>query len=203
MKQNSSILFHMSEETLFDINGHRLYLTQAERQAFYQAAKNTDRETRTFCHCLYMTGCRISEALEVSVDRIDMEEQTIIFRTLKKRTKTVYRSVPVPSDYLDALDMVHGIREAKQQGKTPKLWTFSRSTAWRKVKAVMIEAGIDTALPHATAKGLRHAYGIHAIASGVPVTELKTLLGHADLKTTSIYLNTQGAEKRALVSRMW
>ena len=198
----------MSEETLFNIDGHRLYLTQSEREAFYLAAKNTDRETRTFCHCLHLTGCRISEALEISVDRIDLQEQTIIFRTLKKRAKTVYRSVPVPSDYLDSLDMIHGIREAKRQGKTPKLWTFSRSTAWRKVKAVMIDANIDTAhptcgLPHATAKGLRHAYGIHAIASGVPLTELQTLLGHADLKTTSIYLNTQGAEKRALVSRMW
>ncbi len=80
---------------------------------------------------------------------------------------------------------------------------WERSNAWRIIKRVMIEAGIDSALPHATAKGLRHAYGIHAISSDVPVTELQKLLGHADLKTTSIYLNAQGAEKRALVSRMW
>ena len=193
----------MSEETLYSPEGLRLYLTPEERQAFYDAAKNQDRETRTFCHTLHMTGCRISEALETDVSRIDLQEQTVIFRTLKKRNKVIFRGVPVPSDYLDSLDMVHGIREAKKQGRTPKLWTFHRQTAWRKVKTVMQEAGIDTTLPHATAKGLRHAYGIHAIASHVPVTELQKLLGHADLKTTSIYLNVQGEQKRALVSRMW
>ena len=67
----------------------------------------------------------------------------------------------------------------------------------------MIFANIDINQPHATAKGLRHAYGIHAITSQVPVTELQSLLGHADLNTTKIYLNVQGEEKRALVSRMW
>lgn len=193
----------MSDETLYSPEGLRLYLTQAEREAFYLAAKNADRETRTFCHTLHVTGCRISEALETTIDRIDLEAQAVIFRTLKKRSKVVFRGVPVPSNYLDSLDMVHGIREAKRQGKNTKIWTFSRSTAWRKVKAVMLEAGINTTLPHATAKGLRHAYGIHAIASHVPVTELQSLLGHADLKTTSIYLNVQGEEKRALSARMW
>ncbi|VAW42612.1 hypothetical protein MNBD_GAMMA01-1387 [hydrothermal vent metagenome] len=193
----------MSESTLYTNQGKRLYLTAEERQAFYDAAKKQSREIRTFCHCLHLTGCRISEALETTIDKVDLSEQAIIFRTLKKRTKVHYRNVPVPSDYIDTLDMVHGIRESQRGSKTPKLWSWERSNAWRIIKRVMIEAGIDGTLPHATAKGLRHAYGIHAIASGVPVTELQNLLGHADLKTTSIYLNAQGAEKRALVSRMW
>ena len=55
---------------------------------------------------------------------------------------------------------------------------------------------------HSTAKGLRHAYGIHAISSGVPVTELKKLMGHSKLETTEIHVNAQGLEKRALVSPM-
>ncbi len=67
----------------------------------------------------------------------------------------------------------------------------------------MTEAGIDTSLPHATPKGLRHAYGIAAVLSGMPITELQKALGHADLKTTSIYLNAQGKEKRALYTPMW
>ena len=203
LKRNISIRFQMTEETLFDSDGKRLYLTPNERQDFFVAAKEADRETRTFCHTLHITGCRISEALALTVERIDLNEQSVIFRTLKKREKIHYRSVPVPADYLDSLDMVHGIREAKQQGKNFALWDYSRTTAWRKVKEVMMLAGIDVILPHATAKGLRHAYGIHAIASQVPVTELQSLLGHAALNTTKIYLNVQGQEKRALVSRMW
>ncbi len=193
----------MSDTTLYNEQGKRLYLTADERQMFYDAAKNQPRENRTFCHTLHITGCRISEALAITADKIDLSEQTVIFRTLKKRSKVLYRGVPVPSNYLDSLDMVHCIKEAQRKQRNSRLWGWSRSKAWRVVKAVMYEAGIDIALPHATAKGLRHAYGIHAITSGVPVTELQKLLGHSDLTTTSIYINAQGAEKRSLVARMW
>src|SRR4051794_32173219 len=40
--------------------------------------------------------------------------------------------------------------------------------------------------PHATPKGLRHAFGIKAVTSGVPLNMLKKWLGHAQLSTTSI-----------------
>ena len=199
----------MTEHTLYDGQGKRLYLTPSERHAFYEAAKAQPREIRTFCHTLHITGCRISEALELTPDRIDLHEQTVILRTLKKHAKEgednkpVFRAVPVPADYLDSLDMVHCVRKAQRQRKPSRLWGWSRTTGWRYVKAVMSEAGIDVAQPHATAKGLRHAYGIHAIDSGVPVTELQKLLGHASLETTAIYLNAVGEERRAIVSRMW
>ncbi len=193
----------MGKSELIDKNGKRLYLTLEERARFYEAAKKSSREVRTFCHTLHITGCRITEALEITVDRIDMQQETITFRSLKKRNKTHFREVPVPSDYLDSLNMVHQITDYQVQRKHHKLWHWSRATAWRKVKQVMEEAGIDTRLPHATPKGLRHGFGIAAILSGMPVNELQKALGHADLKTTSIYLNAQGKEKRALYTQMW
>ena len=47
-------------------------------------------------------------------------------------------------------------------------------------------------------KGLRHAYGVAAVAAGVPLPTIASILGHADIKTTAI-----GAEARELVARMW
>lgn len=193
----------MTENTLFDPKGKRLYLTADEREAFYQAAKDHKREVRTLCHTLHITGCRISEALELTTDRIDLREQSIVFRTLKKRENVHFRAVPVPSSFLDSLDMAHNIKQAQKRHQPEPLWSWTRTHAWRLVKGVMADAGIDTALPLATPKGLRHAYGIHAISCEVPITELKKLMGHAKLETTEIYVNAQGAEKRALVSRMW
>ena len=67
----------------------------------------------------------------------------------------------------------------------------------------MSEAGMDTAHPAMTPKGLRHAFGMHAVLSGVPLPELQKLMGHASLETTATYLNAMGEEKRELVSRMW
>ena len=67
----------------------------------------------------------------------------------------------------------------------------------------MTEAGIDTKLPHATCKGLRHAFGIHAAIKNVPINIIQKLLGHNSLTTTALYVDAVGAERRELVSRMW
>ena len=57
--------------------------------------------------------------------------------------------MPVPPALLDALDLVHGIREAQRRGHAKALlWPWSRMTAWRRVQEVINAAGI-AAGPHA------------------------------------------------------
>ncbi|MCD6199624.1 MAG: tyrosine-type recombinase/integrase [Deltaproteobacteria bacterium] len=51
--------------------------------------------------------------------------------------------------------------------------------------------------------GLRHGFGIAMIEAGVPITLVRDLLGHADLKTTEIYLSAVGREKRHIVLKAW
>lgn len=127
-------------EDLFDANGRRLYLTPEERAAFLKAAKTADRPVRSFCHTLHSTGCRISEALQLTPERVDLAAQLVTFETLKQRRKKVWRAVPVPPDYLDTLDMVHGLRELAGRSKAgdrrqQPLWTWCRMTltgrSWR------------------------------------------------------------------------
>ncbi len=83
-------------EDLFDSDGRRLYLTLEERQACLKAAKKADRPVRSFCHTLHSTGCRISEALQLTPERVDLAAQLVTFETLKQRRRKVYRAVPVP-----------------------------------------------------------------------------------------------------------
>ena len=73
------------EMRLFSPAGERLYLTAQERERFLDAANHEDRQERMFCHVLHYTGCRPSEALELSPGRILMAESAIVFRSLKKR----------------------------------------------------------------------------------------------------------------------
>ena len=47
-------------------------------------------------YVLHFTGCRISEALALTCDRVDFTNGVITFESLKKRRGGVYRSVPVP-----------------------------------------------------------------------------------------------------------
>jgi len=181
-------------------------MTQEERQRFLQAAAQAPRQDRTFCLVLAFTGCRISEALALTPKRIDLTGRAVIFETLKKRRSGVFRAVPVPSEVLDTLDMVHGIQEAqrsKMDGVLDRhLWSWSRKTGHRHVLAVM-EAARIAAGPHRCPKGLRHGYGVHAISSGVPLNMLSKWMGHASLEVTAIYANALGEEQHNIAARMW
>lgn len=154
---------------------------------------------RALCLTLAHTGCRISEALSLTRDSIRASEGVIAFRSLKKRSRSVHiREVPVPLALLDELLVLtqgHGAQD-------DPLWSWGRVRAWQLVKAVMAAAGISSG-PHATAKGLRHAFGLHAIRSGVPLNFVQRWLGHASMATTAIYLQAIGPEERAIAARMW
>ena len=194
----------MSEMRLFDTEGNRLYLNGEERAAFLKAAATYDPEARSFAEMLAFTGCRISEALEVVPARLDVDDNKVIFRSLKKRRDDVYRAVPVPPAYMDSLQRTFSIRQAQKRknAKTERLWPWHRQHGWRLIKAIMAEAYIAPGV-HQSPKGLRHAYGIHAISSGIPVTQLQKWMGHAQLSTTAIYSDFVGAEASDLAARMW
>lgn len=191
--------------SLFNTDGTRKYLTAEERRAFLDAASKADREVRTFCGVLAYTGCRISEALALTVERVDMINNLIVFESLKKRKRGVFRAVPVPPAFMDSLDMVHGLREAKKRvtgSKGELLWDWSRTTAWRRVKTVMDAAGLHDGV-HSTAKGLRHGFGVAAVKNGIALNMAQRWLGHAHITTTAIYADAVGEEEHIIAARMW
>jgi integrase/recombinase XerD len=189
---------------LFDGEGRRLYFTEDERRAFVTAAAKAPREVRSFCGVLHATGCRISEALALTPQQIDLSGRVIVFESLKKRRNGVYRAVPVPPELLDMLDLVHSLREAQKGKDTGKalLWPWSRMTAFRRVQEVILAAGIAKG-PHACPKGLRHGFGVQAVSKGIALNMVQKWLGHAQLTTTAIYANAVGEEEQAIAARMW
>ena len=182
----------------YDAQGHRLYVTSAEREAFRQAAAQAPRAVRTYCHTLLYTGCRPSEALALTADRVDFQAHAITIESKKKRRPGLYRAVPVPGAFLDALDLVYGIRDRKT---TDTLWPWSRKTAYTRVIAVMERASI--AGPQATPQGLRHGFGVACIEKQIPLHLVQRWLGHAQLITTAIYANAVGEEERGIAARLW
>jgi integrase/recombinase XerD len=109
----------------------------------------------------------------------------------------VFREVPVPAELFGVIHKVHGLEDRSAQ-----LWRLSRCRCWQLVKGIMHEAGIVPG-PHATPRGLRHSFGLHAIRSGVPLNLVQRWLGHASMHTTAIYLQAIGDEEREIAARMW
>lgn len=192
---------HFQTGSLYSSGGTRKYLTPVERERFIAAAQAHPRQdVRSLCLTLAYTGCRISEALALTTASIEAEDGFIALRSLKRRNRAVViREVPVPLWLLD--ELAARARSQCEEGDC-RLWPLSRSRAWMLVKAAMREAGIPEGI-HATPKGLRHGYGLHAIRSGIPVTLVQRWLGHARLTTTAIYLQAMGEEEREIAARMW
>jgi integrase len=175
------------EMRLFSPKGERLYLTAQERKLFLDAADQEERQDRMFCRLLHYTGCRPSEALELSPGRILMNDSAIVFRSLKKRKQDSrgrpkhpqYRTVPVPTMMVEHLDLVFGIKKLQKRGRglDKPIWTMSRPTAYRLVKRVMNRAGIKG--KQATGKGLRHGFGVAMVTAKkpLPLHVLSQLMG--------------------------
>jgi integrase len=189
--------------SLYGLTGERKYLNAAERRRFMLVARRAAPKVRLFCFLLRWSGGRISEVLALTPAAIDIETGTASIETLKRRKRGIVRQVPLPRSLLTDLDREFKLRRMQRDPvrATSKLWRWSRTTAWRRVKEIMAAAAI-TGLA-ATPKGLRHGFGVHAFESSVPPHLVQRWLGHASLRTTTIYGDVLGPEERAFAVRMW
>jgi integrase len=189
--------------SLYGSTGGRKYLNAAERRRFLRAARLSDPATRLFCLVLGWSGARISEVLALTPASIDMESGVVSIVTLKRRKRGIVRQVPLPRDVLRDLNRVFRLRLAQHDAclANRRLWNWSRTTAWRHVKAVMAAARVSGT--PAAPKGLPHGFGVNAFQANVPPHLVQRWLGHASLRTTSIYGDVIGPEERAFAARMW
>lgn len=183
--------------SIHDGRGQRKYLTRSETDQFLATARKQEPAVYGFCWLITATGCRISEALALTAASFDFEAKQVVIESLKKREKRIFRAIPLPSNFLDWLKKGFS-KGIFGQGR---LWPWSRMTGYRRIVEVMEDARIRGGC--ATPKGLRHAFGIRAIESGVPLNLVQRWLGHADMKTTAIYTSASGPEERAIAARTW
>jgi len=186
--------------SLFDKGGVRKYLTARERFRLARAAFSQGGEIATFCLALVFTGARISELLALTRERVDIANCAIVLETLKRRKRGVYRVMPVPPKLIAMLQRVHNLIDIDRDPKE-RMWRWGRTTAWKRVKAVMKKANIPEQL--ATPKSARHAFGVDAVQNSVALNVVQRWMGHARIESTAIYTDAIGAEERALAKRTW
>lgn len=188
---------------LYDRRCQRLYINETERKRLLQVALGVAGPDCTLVLTLLYTGCRISEALALTVDAIQSEPGVVSFRTLKKRGQQVHvREVPIPPSLVELLQTRHPLQEPHRSDISPtRLWPISRITAWQRIRRMMHRAGISGS--QATPKGLRHGFGVHCVMCGVQINLIQKWMGHASMSTTAIYTNVSGPEELEVAARMW
>jgi integrase/recombinase XerD len=118
---------------------------------------------------LSLTGGRISEILALTPAAIDLDSGAANITTLKRRKPDIVRQVLLPRGVLHELNHVFKIRQSQRDPDSAnrRIWRWSRTTAWRRVKEVMPAATVSgtPAMP----KGLRHCFGVNAVQSQIPL----------------------------------
>lgn len=182
---------------MFDRKGGRKYLNREERRAYLEAVEGeADMARRAFGLTLFYAGCRISEALNLTAERIDLTGKAVVFETLKRRRRGHFRAVPIPDSLATLLRQV-----LSSAAPGARVWHFSRPTGYRLIKRCMARAGIIGGM--ACPKGLRHGVAVACLAQKIPLPTVQKWLGHARLETTAIYLDVSGEEERDLAKRLW
>lgn len=137
---------------------------------------------------LYGTGTRISEAVELDRDEVDIDGRTVV--VTGKGSKQ--RKIPLGDFAARALDeyLVRARPALVGRGRgTPRVFVnarggpLSRQSAWGILSRAARRAGLSGVSPHT----LRHSFATHLLERGADVRVVQELLGHASVTTTQIY----------------
>ena len=149
---------------------------------------------------LYATGARVSEAVALSADDLDLDGDVPVVRLFGKGRKE--RIVPVGSFAVEALG-AYRVRArpalaARGRGSTAFFLNsrggpLSRQSAWTAIRRAAQAADLgDKVSPHT----MRHSFATHLLEGGASVREVQELLGHASVATTQIYTAVTAAALR-------
>lgn len=148
---------------------------------------------RALLELVYSTGPRISEAVGLDVDDLDLTEGRAAVRLFGKGSKE--RVVPVGAYAVEALEAYlvrarPALAAAGRGGSAVFLNTrgarLSRQSAWAVLRTAAERAGLPGA-EHVSPHTLRHSFATHLLAGGADVRVVQELLGHASVTTTQIY----------------
>jgi integrase/recombinase XerD len=177
-------------ETPYPKKAHRLptILSQEEVAQLIDAAPTPGQ--RTILITLYATGIRSAELARLKVSDIDSHRMVIHVQGGKGRRD---RDVMLSSKLLDEL-RAHWHRLRPK----PSRWLFPGNrnhsgdqpidpkTVWHACQKAAQRAGLQKGVhPHT----LRHCFATHLLEAGADLRTIQILLGHGDLKETTIYLH--------------
>ncbi|MBI3721926.1 MAG: tyrosine-type recombinase/integrase [Fimbriimonas ginsengisoli] len=174
-------------------------LSRADLEALLGAADvttPTGLRDRALLELIYGAGLRVSEAIELDRQSLDLEHGMV--RVTGKRGKT--RMVPLPQGtvdwlarYLESARPLLARRASSRVILGARVAAFSRQSAYAVLARCARRAGLPPGIsPHT----LRHTYAVHLLKGGADLRAVQELLGHESIATTQIYTHLDLDEVR-------
>lgn len=158
---------------------------------------------RTMLEVLYATGMRVSELINITLERVDLNMKYII--AFGKGSKE--RIVPLGSvaaeflqQYLEKVrpKLTHAGRNTNIVFLAFGGHELTRQRFWQIIRACGRKANINKALtPHI----LRHSFATHLLDNGADLRSVQELLGHSDISTTQIYTHLTNKRLRDIYAK--
>jgi integrase len=180
--------------------GRVRWITRAEAVSLIRAAESEPKSPHLsdFIRLALHTGCRKGELLGLEWKRVDLQAGLIHLEA--EHTKAGRRrSVPINSE---ARAAIIGRARYRAQHCPDSRWVFShengsRLQAVRRSFATACRrAGIDDYRIH----DMRHTCAAWLVTAGVPLAEVRDLLGHSSVKMTERYAHLAPENVRAAVA---
>lgn len=159
---------------------------------------------RDFCIVVVFlfSGLRLSELVSLDLPRLDLESQTLLVSG--KGSKE--RLVPLHSGCVQPLRKY--LRNSRAALATPRCEAVFLDRNGERVTARAVSYAIEKAVKRAglshriTPHKLRHTFATQLLHRGASLIEIKELLGHSHIVTTSIYTHTNVQRLRTAVQKL-
>jgi integrase/recombinase XerD len=177
-------------------------LSPAEVERLLDAAIGTtplDLRNRALGELLYGAGLRVSEAVGLDRQSVDLENRLV--RCLGKGSKE--RVVPI------GLEATEAIRRYLSRGRPfldrrhrQELFLnahggpLTRAGVFLVLRRLAVKAGLEPERIHPHL--LRHSFATHLLEGGADLRAVQEMLGHADLATTELYTHVSDRRRREL-----
>lgn len=153
----------------------------------------SNRKHRCMISLIYSAGLRRSELLNLTPK--DIISERMLVRIMGKGRKCRYS--------LLSEKLLKDLREYFKEYR-PQKWLFEGETPGEQYSAsalvkILKEAASRAGIKHRVhVHMLRHSFATHLLEQGTDLRTIQELLGHNDIKTTSIYLHVTSAHKSSI-----
>lgn len=168
-------------------------LSRAEIQKLLSVVKNAKHQL--LLSLAYGAGLRVSEAINLRIKDLNLEELTIHLKQAKGKKD---RLTLIPEKLVNDLRNIIA-------GKAANDYVFA-SERGGKLTERTAQAVFEKALrladikKEATFHSLRHSFATHLLENGTDVRYVQELLGHANIRTTQIYTHVTNPALRNIKS---
>lgn len=174
-----------------------VWLTESERDRLLNAEMS--ERNRAIITTMLFAGLRCNELRMLNVEDVDFDDMTIHVRHAKRDKE---RYVPLHPEIAAALDQYLGDRRDSLEGPVFLSSRGNRISNRRLHSMVSVLAARAKLRKNLHPHALRHTFAVMLKDNGEDLETIRDLLGHEDIRTTSIYLHCSMAGKRSAINRL-